>query len=245
MTIDKFCKKLTRVNGLATAQKAVAVLWFLDNESPGIEMSSGELAKILRENRVAKPNPTELVDRIYKTKCVFKNRNSFRIKESKKAEIRSWLESILDGEPEEIDVSNQYLVESVWKGTRGYIEKVCSQMNGCCYYHYYDGAAVLMRRIIETLIIECYEKNGNSDYIKDSHGNYFMLSGLVEKALSQDGLSLGREAKKALKEIKALGDRSAHNRRYNARVEDLAKIRDGLRIVVEELINIAELYQRK
>jgi hypothetical protein len=55
------------------------------------------------------------------------------------------------------------------------------------------------------------------------------------------GISLGREAKAALKEIKEHGDRSAHNRRVNAVRPELERIRSGSRTAIEELINIAQL----
>jgi hypothetical protein len=52
-----------------------------------------------------------------------------------------------------------------------------------------------------------------------------MLSGIVADAVDKSGLSLGRETKSVLRELKAIGDRSAHN----------------IRLVVDELIQLAEL----
>ncbi len=68
-----------------------------------------------------------------------------------------------------------------------------------------------------------------------------MLRGLVGRAVSNSGLSLGRESKRVLEDIKTLGDRAAHNRRFIARQRDLDALRDGVRVVFDELAAIAGL----
>jgi len=245
MTLKSFCKKLAKLQKLTAAQKALAILWFLDGQSPGIEKTASELASIMKAERIGNPNTNWLAGQIGRTGCTFKKGIAFRLRENRKSEIRSWIEAILDGAAVEIEFADQYLPEPLWKNTRGYIEKVCTQLNGCIYYGYYDAGAVLIRRLVETLIIECYEHLHRAEEIQDTSGNYLMLSGLVDKCIDTNGLTIGREAKKALKKIKELGDRSAHNRRYNARKPDLDEIREGLRVTCEELFNIANLYSRR
>jgi hypothetical protein len=71
-------------------------------------------------------------------------------------------------------------------------------------YSFYDGAFVLLRRLVETLLIECYEHEKSQFRIADSDGNYFMLSGIIADAVDKSGLSLGRETKSVLRELKAL-----------------------------------------
>ena len=62
------------------------------------------------------------------------------------------------------------------KGTRSYIEKVANQINGCYEYGWFDACAVMIRRLLETLIIEVFEyhkiqskiqKNGDYLYLRD------------------------------------------------------------------------------
>ena len=116
------------------------------------------------------------------------------------------------------------------------------QLNGCFKSGFFDAASVMMRRIVETLIIEAFEHLKREDEIKGIDGNFFMLGDLVKAAIAQKGLNIGREAKKALSNIKILGDRSAHNRRYNAVKADLVgEIQSGFRLAVDELINLADL----
>jgi hypothetical protein len=43
------------------------------------------------------------------------------------------------------------------RGTRGYMERIAHQINGTYSNGWYDGCAVMIRRLIETLIIEVFE----------------------------------------------------------------------------------------
>lgn len=241
MTLDEFCKSIGRLK-LDNAQKAVAILWFLDQEETGIQKTYLELSKIIRANHIGSPNPSDLRKRIAKTHCVYTRSGSFWIREDKKAEIRSWVSEALIGMPETVPIDEEFLPEAVYKSSRKYINQVCIQLNGSYFRVYFDCAAVMIRRLIETLIIEAYEKEKRETEIKDGNNNYYMLGDLIIKAVGAGGLSLGRESKKALRDIKKRGDRSAHNRRYNAKKSDLDNIKDGLRLCVEELMNMADLY---
>lgn len=242
MTITEFCLSISHVENFSNAHKATAILWFLDQENGGIKKSASELAEIIRENHIGNPNSTDLSKQIKKLGCAYSSKNIFYLRQDKKAEVRSWIEGVLNGIPTEVPIDSQYLNEQIWKPTRGYIEKVCVQLNGSYHQGFYDCAAVMIRRVIETLIIGAYEKLNRESEIKDSDGNYFMLGELVKKATGQNGLALGYESKKGLAEIKKLGNRSAHNRHYNAKKPDIDQVKDQLRLVFEELANIAGYY---
>jgi hypothetical protein len=66
-----------------------------------------------------------------------------------------------------------------------------------------------------------------------------MLSGLITAILNQTHWQLQRETKASLPEIKKLGDRAAHNRRYEATRQDFDKILPGLRATVDDLLHLA------
>src|ERR1043166_8721312 len=100
----------------------------------------------------------------------------------------------------------------------------------------------MLRRLIETLIIECYEHLHREAEIKNAQGQYFMLGDLVDAALGSAGINLGtREVKNALSAVKKQGDRAAHNRRFNAIRPDLDNIKDEVRVAIDVLINVASL----
>jgi hypothetical protein len=127
------------------------------------------------------------------------------------------------------------------RGTRGYIERVAHQVNGCYANGWYDACAVMLRRLLETLIIECYEAYSIEQQIKDSNGNYFFLRDLVECTVKETSWTLGRNVRSALPKLKDIGDKSAHSRRYNAHREDIDGISKEIRDVLQELLALAKL----
>jgi hypothetical protein len=105
----------------------------------------------------------------------------------------------LDGIQPAIDHASGYLPEPIWKNTRSYIEEVCRELNGSFHHAYYNAAAVMLRRLLETLIIEAYEHLGREAEIKDGGGNYLMLGDLAERVSGEKGhkgINLGRDSKK-------------------------------------------------
>ena len=126
-------------------------------------------------------------------------------------------------------------------GTRGYIERVVFQINGCYEKGWFDGCVVMMRRLLETLIIECFEASSIAVQIKNSHGDFLMLGDLVDKLLSETSWNLGRDTRKALPKLKSIGDRSAHSRRFNAHREDIESLITDFRIICQELLYLAKL----
>lgn len=236
----EFVKRLERSN----AEKALAVLWYHDRQEPDITMTSGQLAKVLTDHHIGTPNSTGLAAAIRNTKLASQSKAGFSLKPGSRKIIHDWLPAGMHGMQPAMDHSAGYLSDSVWIGTRGYIESICKQLNGCFRAAYYDAASVMLRRLMETLIIEAYENLRRENEIKDSDNNYFMLKHLVECASGKPphaGLNLGRDAKKNLEDVKALGDKSAHNRRFNAHGPDLVNIQGGVRTAAQELIQIANL----
>ena len=126
------------------------------------------------------------------------------------------------------------------KGTRSYIEKVANQINGCYEYGWFDGCAVMIRRLLETLIIEAFEHHKLQTKIQ-KNGDYLYLRDLINATLTETSWSLGRNTKNALPKLKDIGDKSAHSRRYNAIRHDIDDIKIDLRVVLQELLVLANL----
>lgn len=137
--------------------------------------------------------------------------------------------------------SQQVLPKSLFKNTRGYLEKVVNQINGCYEKGWFDACAVMIRRLVETLIIECFEKHNISAKIKGTDGDFLFLSDLIQIMLVESSWNLGRNTKKSLPKLKHIGDKSAHSRRFTARRWDIDKIAEDIRVVTEELVYIASL----
>jgi hypothetical protein len=143
--------------------------------------------------------------------------------------------------PSAVKPSDSVLPRGLFSGTRGYIEKVVTQINGSYDCGFYDCCAVMCRRLGETLIIETYESQGRASDIKGSDDNFLMLSGLLGVLNKDESIHLGRNAKRGLEGLKDLGDKSAHNRRFNARQPDIDGIKSDLRTAAEELLHLAKL----
>ena len=126
------------------------------------------------------------------------------------------------------------------KGTRGYIEKVSNQINGCYECGWFDACAVMIRRLLETLIIEVFEHHKIQAKIQ-KNGDYLYLRDLINITLAEPSWSLGRNTKAALPKLKDIGDKSAHSRRYNAIRHDIDDIKIDLRVVIQELLVLANL----
>jgi len=133
------------------------------------------------------------------------------------------------------------LAKSLVSGTRGYIESVVNQINSTYENACYDACAVMIRRLIETLIIEAFEQHKIADKIKTPAGDFFYLSDLITQILNEKSWNIGRNAKQALPKLKSVGDLSAHSRRHIAHRSDIDKIMSDLRTAVQELIYLANL----
>ena len=246
LLIDGFCEVVKESNR-KNAEKALAILWYFDHEQPGVAKTAGQLTKVLGDHHVATPNQTALAEAIRKTKLANESKSGFSLKPGSRKVIRDWLPD-LDGVQPVIDHASSYLPEPIWKNTRGYIEGVSRQLNGSFHHAYYDGAAVMLRRLLETLIIEAYEHLDREAEIKDGGGNYLMLSDLAERACGENGhkgINLGRDLKKSLKEARNVGNWSAHARRFLAHAGDLTRFQAGMRLLVQELTQIADLVRKK
>lgn len=147
------------------------------------------------------------------------------------------------GPPEEgLLAETQCVVpHSIVRGTRGYIEKVVNQANGCYENGWYDSCAVMLRRLIETLIIEVFEKHLITQKIKNTQGDFFYLRDLIGLCITETTWNLSRNCKQALPKLKDIGDKSAHSRRYIAHRGDIDPLLADIRLVVQELVYLAGL----
>lgn len=141
-----------------------------------------------------------------------------------------------------LNASGQSVIPfAIVKNTRGYIERIAHQANGCYDSGWYDACAVIVRRLLETLIIETFESKNIANKIKDSNGDFYYLSDLIRLTLAETSWNLSRNSKHALPKLKDIGDKSAHSRRFIAVRNDIDKILPAIRVVIQELTYLAGL----
>lgn len=124
---------------------------------------------------------------------------------------------------------------------RGYLVSVGRQMNGCYTAAWYDACAVMMRRLLESVIIEAFEAKNTDSKIKGANGDFLQLTALIGAALAENSWNLPRNVRKELNNLRDLGHRSAHNRYYLAKKPDIDKNAGVYREAVEAFLHLSGL----
>jgi hypothetical protein len=137
------------------------------------------------------------------------------------------------------EAENVFPLSLLVKTRLGYLITIGRQMNGCFESAWYDACAVMMRRLLETVIIEAFEAKGIDTKIKNAQGDFFQLTDLIKAALSETAWNLSRNTKKALPQLRDVGHISAHSRRFTAQKSDIEKVQAHCRVAVEEFLHLA------
>lgn len=138
--------------------------------------------------------------------------------------------------PVEIPVSNEFIDLSIIQGSPFYIVGIAKQMAQCYECGLYDATLVLMRKLVETLIIETFERFGIDNFIKDNNGDFFFLKNLISQYLKSSKWNTSRNFNQNIQKVKRYGDLSAHNRRFQAKKSDIDDFKFELRQVIQEMI---------
>ena len=140
-------------------------------------------------------------------------------------------------------IPKKYLTPELRENIPGPLRSVFDQIQGCYAFEFWDAALVMVRKLVESLIIEGYEIAKKDHEIK-ANGNYIAFGDLVGKAKSGVLFRLSRDSKGAIDTVKALGDNAAHNPRFTGRRSDLDGLRNGARILTEDLARNIETFRR-
>ncbi|MFZ0913773.1 MAG: hypothetical protein WBQ76_12370 [Candidatus Korobacteraceae bacterium] len=238
MTLSDFLRRIDNEK-LTALDRALALLWFVGREDPIVGMTAAEICLQVERAGHPKQNVNRLRNLLKDHRGTSKAaKGAWRLHPRMRRELDASYAFAL--KPKPVAASDSVLPSDLFSGTRGYVERVVEQINKSYDVQLWDCTAVMCRRLLETLIVETYEKAGRASEIKGADGHFMMLNGLIT-FLEHDSLNLGRNALKGLKDFKLLGDLSAHNRRFNARQDDIDRVRDGLRVATEELLHLSGL----
>ena len=170
-----------------------------------------------------------------KNALFLKNKSGYTLERSVVDKIRN---EVLDDV--EVIVTDELLPLDILETAPYYIKLTAKQMNQCFECCLYDATLVMMRKLIETLIIECFERYGIDGDIKDNNGQFFFLSDLIPKFVASDKWNASRNLESHIKQVKKYGDLSAHNRRFLAKKSDMNDFRFELRQAIQEIIMIID-----
>jgi hypothetical protein len=114
------------------------------------------------------------------------------------------------------------------------LKKVLWEINQSYHSACYNSCAAMIRRLIESLIIDAFESLGIGAAIK-SGDNYLDFADLIGKATAEGKLKLTRNTKRILPDLKFFGDLAVHNRNALVRKDDIDRLHHAIRSGVEEL----------
>jgi hypothetical protein len=140
-------------------------------------------------------------------------------------------------EKQKDESSGQYLAEEILEKMPPYITRLVPQINGTYAYGWYEGSSMVLRRLVETLIIELYARRGWKQDVQDPTSNEFlMLKGLIDKLNGDARLRMPKRTIEGLNKVKELGDVAAHDFKIRITKSDLDRIQSAMRLTCERLV---------
>ena len=149
------------------------------------------------------------------------------------------IETIVITEPI-LEPSDNLFPLSIFNNTRGYLVAFATEAS-CAYdYGLYNSCFFMLRKLMETLIIELFEKNSIDSKIKNGNGGYFFLSDLISKLTGETSWHLTKITREDLPKIKKLADSSVHSKRFAAKKTDIDNMKTEIRIIYQELVSLID-----
>ena len=157
------------------------------------------------------------------------------------------LRKVLDTKFDEVkgvkqpDISFEVLSIEGHSGGRKYLSSMITQINGTYSYGFYDATAVLMRRLMESLLIETFIKNSLDEKILDADNNFLPLNAIINQAKNPANIRFSRGLDKTMEGVKDVGDAAAHNKSYITKKSDIDNIQSRFRRMIDELCKKAQI----
>lgn len=211
----------------------VRLLAFYFAKTEGLaEFSLANIENWFDRLNLPKPNRTRLRRKMAQSRQFLggEKATSFRLHGSETTD----LERQFPIDNDDIISTNFVLAENLYQGTRGYVVKLCEQVNCSYEQKVFDGCAVLMRRLMEILLILSYRALGLEGDIRTTDGSYVNLDRLI--ALTDTKLPLTKGSRAVAERVRELGNLSAHRVEFNCRRTDIEPHLLAYRVLIEELL---------
>lgn len=234
-----FAQKLAEEE-LSHVDRAVAFLWFYRYSQNYDERSASELAEDLREEGFPKPNVFRLKTDLKKSKYTIKGKrpNTFQLDLRKIKELDQTYLKLLKIK---VHVSQEHIIPSdIINNTRKYLEQMVNQINSCYDLNFFDSCAVMMRRLMESLIIEIYISQKRQQEIQKD-GAFLMLDKLIGFICADRNITLSRNTPRTMRDVKQIGDTAAHDRVYITQQQDINDLKSGYRKLIQELLVLSKI----
>jgi len=211
---SQFCRVLLS-STLSRANQIVGLVWYRFHFSDIPECSFEAAVKDLESAGLPRQNRTRIWQVISGSKLLVRGSGNGNVKVNHRylAKLEALFEPLLGNPIAKVDDA---ILSKDTLAPRAYFQALVDQINGCHHYNWHDGAAVLMRRLVESLIIEVYVHLGRSADIQ-TDGAFMMLDPLISFLERDRAIAKSRELIANVRRIKQMGDLSAHNRTYIAK----------------------------
>lgn len=236
MKLETFAE-ITDLTNQTEIEKATLLTYFLFVETNQADVAFSKVAECFSILHLNIPNLPRLKTKIAKSKSFIRSETNGSVKLHAKtiSKIKQEFPS-LENASEEIVAGGLLLPKSIYSTAPTYLKKLADQINSCFENNCFDACAVMMRRLLEILLIQSYEKIGYVGEIQDSEGNFKMLDAISKNAKTNRKLGLSRNTKSSLEDFKKVGNFAAHKIMYTTRKGDIEKIASDFRGAIEELL---------
>lgn len=151
-------------------------------------------------------------------------------------DVKSWSEE----ENETVVQEGTILPNALFSDLPPNVQSLCKQINASYENNLFDCTAVIMRRLLESLLVLSYQKAGIESEIMN--GNYHVtLDKIIKNAEANKTLTLSGNTRKDMVLFKDLGNYSAHKIWYNCTQGDIKPHLLKYRAIIEELLYKAGL----
>ncbi len=235
----QFLQRLA-ASGSSRTEQAIALLWYYEQAQVFTERSASDLAADIQEEGFGDQNVTRLRNALRSNRLTVNGttRGTFRINAARFQELSDRYSELLDI-VEPAPTSSVIPLDYV-DGTRTYLVRLVRQVNGCYDAGYFDGSAVILRRLIESLLIEVYIAQNRQAEIRQGNA-FMMLNNLIIYITSDASIIKSRNFVKGLNLAKDIGDTAAHDRNYITPKQDIDDNMLALRRVVNELLVLSNI----
>ena len=236
MNLGKY-SKLVDLEAKNELQKCLYVAFYIKATKDVVEFSVADIVVVFEKLHFSKPNLSRLKRNISSSRDFIRGSAAglYKVHGKTLTKLEKEIPEVSE-KSEEIISDDLILPESLFMGTRGFIQSLSKQINASYENNLFDGCAVLMRRLLEILLILSYERQGIESQIKNSDGSYKLLNGIAADAKTNSTLGLSRNTKDNLEKFRLVGNFSAHKIYYTAKRKDISGISQEYRASIEELL---------
>ena len=157
--------------------------------------------------------------------------------------LEGWIQDIKKWSNEDsvtVEQLGTILPDALFSSLPANVQSLCKQINASYENNLFDCTAVIMRRLLESLLVLSYQKAGIESEI--TNGNYHVtLDKIIKNAEQNAVLALSSNTKKDMSLFKDLGNYSAHKIWYNCTQGDIKPHVLKYRAIIEELMYKAGL----